>query len=66
MFESKYLGLPTPRGRVKGEHFQDLKERLHKRMKDYSEKYMSAAAKEILINAVGQAMGLCDDLKNII
>lgn len=78
MFEAKYLGLPTPRGRVKGEHFQDLKERLCKRLKDCSEKNMSAAAKEVLIKSVGQAMptyimsvfklplGLCDDLTSII
>lgn len=25
VFEAKYLGLPTARGRIKGEHFQDLR-----------------------------------------
>lgn len=78
VFEAKYLGLPTPRGRVKGVHFQDLRERLCKRLKDYSERYMSAAAKEVLIKSVAQAMptyimsvfklplGLCDDLTSTI
>lgn len=78
LFEAKYLGLPTQRGRVKGDHFQDLKERLSKRLGDYSEKFMSAAAKEVLIKAVAQALptyimsvfklplGLCDDLTSMI
>lgn len=56
VFEAKYLGLPTPRGRIKGEHFQDLKERLGKRLMDYSERFMSAAAKEVLIKSVAQAL----------
>jgi hypothetical protein len=33
-----------------------LKEKLGKRLKDYTEKNMSAAAKEILIKAVAQAI----------
>jgi hypothetical protein len=37
-FEAKYLGLPTPTGKIKGDHFQPIKERLGKRLKDYSEK----------------------------
>ena len=78
VFDAKYLGLPTPIGRMKGERFQHLKERLSKRLRDYTEKHMSIAAKEILIKAVAQALptysmsvfklplGLCDDLTNII
>lgn len=78
VFEPKYLGLPTPRGRVKGDHFMDLKARLSKRLQDYSEKHMSTAAKEILIKSVAQAlptyimsvfklsMGLFDGLTSII
>jgi hypothetical protein len=54
-----------------------LKERLGKRLKDYTEKNMSAAAKEILIKAVAQAiptytmsifklpLGVCDELTRI-
>lgn len=78
VFEAKYLGLPTPKGRTKGEHFQDLKDCLGKRLSDYSEKFMSAAAKEVLIKFVGEALptyimsvfklplGLCDDLTSMI
>ena len=78
VFDAKYLGLLTPLGRVKGTRFQHLKERLSKRLKDYTERNMSVAAKEVLIKAVAQALptysmsvfklplGLCDDLTSII
>lgn len=77
-FEAKYLGLPTASGRIKGERFQTLKERLTKRLNDFTEKYMSAAAKEVHIKAVAQALPtyimsvfklpllLCDSLTSII
>jgi uncharacterized protein YbbK (DUF523 family) len=58
VLDEKYLGLPTPRGRMKGDKFQSLKERLSKRLQDYSEKCMSAAAKEVLIKAAAQALQL--------
>jgi hypothetical protein len=76
--EARYLGLPTPLGRMKRARFQYLKERLSKRLKDYTEKNMSIAAKEVLIKAVAQALptyimsvfnlplGLCDDLTSVI
>jgi hypothetical protein len=57
-FEEKYLGLPTPDGRMKAERFQPLKERYRKRLTDYAEKYMSMAAKETLIKAVAQALSI--------
>jgi len=78
VFDAKYLGLLTPLGRVKGTRFQHLKERLSKRLKDYTERNMSVAAKDVLIKAVAQALptysmsvfklplGLCDDLTSII
>lgn len=31
-FEAKYLGLPTPSGRLRRGTFQPLEERLHKRL----------------------------------
>jgi hypothetical protein len=37
-FEPKYLGLPTPHGSLKGNRFQSLKEKLSKRLKDYTER----------------------------
>jgi hypothetical protein len=50
VFDAKYLG------RMKGDRFQHLKERLSKRLKDYSEKNISIAAKEVLIKLVAQAL----------
>ncbi|RLN03687.1 hypothetical protein C2845_PM13G08440 [Panicum miliaceum] len=55
-FEAKYLGLPAPSGRMKKNRFQPLKEKLGKRLKDYTEKNMSAGAKEVLIKVVAQAL----------
>jgi hypothetical protein len=71
------LGLPTPIGSLKGERFQPLRERLSKRLNDYTEKNMSTVAKETLIKAVGQALptyimsvfklplGVCDELTRL-
>jgi hypothetical protein len=36
-FEPKYLGLPTPSGRMRKDRFQSLKESLGKRLEDYTE-----------------------------
>jgi hypothetical protein len=44
-FDEKYLGLPIPEGRMKNDKFQPTKERLRKKCSDWSEKYMSGAAK---------------------
>jgi hypothetical protein len=57
-FEEKYLGLPTPEGRMKASRFQPIKERYRKRLSDYYEKYMSMAAKETLIKSVAQALSI--------
>jgi hypothetical protein len=77
-FEAKYLGLPTPSGRMKRERFQSLKDRLSKRLTDYSKKCLSSGAKELLIKAVAQALptyimsvfhipdGLCDDMTSLV
>jgi hypothetical protein len=54
-FEAKYLGLPTPNGRVRRGLFQTLEERFHKRMTTWKEKHLSAAGKEVLIKLVAQA-----------
>jgi len=55
-FEAKYLGLPTPDGRVKNKRFQPLKERFAKRMADWTEKHLSSAGKEVQIKSVAQAI----------
>lgn len=73
-FEAKYLGLPTPNGRIRCGLFQPLEERFHKRMIAWKEKFLSAAGKEVLIKSVAQALpiyimsvfklplNLCDEL----
>ena len=53
--EPKYLGLPTPDGRMKSERFQAIQERLSKRLLAYTEKELSMGGKEIMIKVVGQA-----------
>lgn len=55
-FESKYLGLPTPKGRMKEERFQPIMERFTKRCSDWNERYMSQAAKEVHVKAVAQSL----------
>lgn len=55
-YEAKYLGLPTPEGRMKAQRFQPLKERLSKRCADWCEKFLSAGGKEVLIKSVAQAI----------
>ena len=55
-FEAKYLGLPTPMGRLKRGVFQPLEERFHKRMTALKEKELSVARKEVLIKSVAQAL----------
>jgi ribonuclease HI len=55
-FEEKYLGLPVPDGRLKKGKLQSTKDRFLKKANDWVEKYMSSAAKEILIKAVLQSL----------
>lgn len=78
VLEEKYLGLPTPEGRMNKDKFKSTKERLAKRFKDWMEKYMSSGGKEIFIKSVAQAiptyvMGvfkllatLCEELNQMI
>jgi mannosylglycoprotein endo-beta-mannosidase len=77
-FDDKYLGLPIPEGHMKNDKFQPSKEKLKKKCSDWSEKYMSGAAKETLVKSVAQSIstyamsvfkfsaGLCDELSQII
>jgi hypothetical protein len=74
----KYLGLPTPEGRLDKDKFKTTKERLVKRFSSWAEKYMSSSAKEVLIKSVAHAiptyvMGvfklpgtLCEELTQLI
>jgi hypothetical protein len=56
VFEEKYLGLPTPSGRIKSGKFQSLKEKFEKRLSDWCEKNLSMGRKEVLIKSVLQAL----------
>jgi hypothetical protein len=55
-FEEKYLGLPTPQGRMKSRIFQPIMKRFSKRLSNWSEKFMSHGAKDTLIKSVIQAL----------
>lgn len=73
-FEDKYLGFPTPDGRMNKGRFQSLHEKIWKRILLWGENQLSMGGKEILIKSVLQAipvyvMGLfklpdsvCDEL----
>lgn len=73
-FEDKYLGFPTPDGRMHKGRFQKLQDKIWKRIIQWGENFLSSGGKEILIKAVLQAipvyvMGLfklpdsmCEDL----
>jgi hypothetical protein len=55
-FDEKYLGLPTPLGRVKRGMFQPLEARFFKRMTAWRKKDLSAAGKEVRIKSIAQAL----------
>lgn len=76
-FENKYLGFPTPEGRLSKGKFQRLQERIWKRIMMWGENFLSAGGKEIMLKAVIQAMSVyvmgvfklpdsvCDDLNRL-
>ncbi|KAM0848957.1 hypothetical protein ACQ4PT_054041 [Festuca glaucescens] len=78
-FETRYLGLPTPEGRMTKGKFQSLQAKLAKYLVEWDDnQHMSQAAKEILIKEIAQALpvyvigvfklpaGLCDKLTRMI
>jgi hypothetical protein len=77
-FEEKYLGLPTPHGRLNKGKLQNLQVRFTKRFMEWGDGLPSQAAKEVLIKAVAQSiltyimgvfklpLGLCDELNIMI
>lgn len=76
-FEERYLGFPTPEGRMKRGKFQSLQEKIWKRIIQWGETFLSSGGKEIMIKAVLQAipvyvMGIfklpesvCEDLNKL-
>jgi hypothetical protein len=55
-FEAKYLGLPTPEGRMKADRFKAITKRLSKRCNMWDERCLSAGGKDVLIKSVAQAI----------
>ena len=53
-FETKYLGLPTPEGRMSSGKFESLQARLGKCLVEWDDNHKSQAAKEVLIKAIAQ------------
>uniref|UniRef100_A0A453S5H7 Reverse transcriptase zinc-binding domain-containing protein n=3 Tax=Aegilops tauschii subsp. strangulata TaxID=200361 RepID=A0A453S5H7_AEGTS len=77
-FESKYLGLPTPEGRMKDANFQPFMDRFMKRCSDWDGRFMSFAAKEVHVKSIVQSLpvftmgvfklsvGFCDKYERLI
>ena len=73
----KYLGLPPIIGRAKKRAFNDIKDRIWKRLQGWKEKLLSQAGREVLIKVVIQAMpsyamgcfkfpaGLCQEISSL-
>ena len=74
----KYLGLPSLVGRNKRNSFNDIKEKVGKKLVGWKEMMLSKAGKEVLIKAMAQAIPIymmtcfkipnsfCDDLTSMI
>ena len=74
----KYLGLPSLVGQRKRNTFNDIKEKLGKKLAGWEEKLLSKASKEILIKTMAQAIptytmscfkipnSLCEELIRVI
>lgn len=78
VFEEKYLGLPTPEGRMTKGRFQNLQASLTKRLIQWGDAWLAQPGREVLIKSVAQAlptyiMGVfkllffvCDDLTRMV
>ena len=76
-FEEKYLGLPTPNGRMSKGKFQNLQAQLLKRLVQWGDGHLAQPGREVLIKSVAQALptyimgvfklpfSVCDDLTNM-
>jgi quinolinate synthase len=54
--DAKYLGLPTPEGRMGKGKFKTTKEKLVNKCTAWAERHMLMGAKEVLIKSVAQAI----------
>jgi hypothetical protein len=78
VFELKYLGLPTPDGRMHKGRFLNLQSKLSKLIIEWGDGVLAQRAREILIKAIAQALpvyvmsmfklplSLCDELTRLI
>lgn len=76
-FEEKYLGLPTPNGRMSKGRFQNIQEKLTKRFVTWCDS-MVQSGREVLIKSIAQALptylmsvfklpaSTCDDLTHMV
>jgi hypothetical protein len=55
-FEAKYLGLPTPEGRMKAGKFSNITDRVVKKCSTWDERNLSLTGKDTLIKSVAQAI----------
>jgi hypothetical protein len=55
-FEEKYLGLPTPDGRMHKGKFENLQSQLCKRLIEWGDGLLAQSAREVLIKAIAQAL----------
>lgn len=55
-FEEKYLGLPTPEGRMSKGKFQNLQTSLTKRLIQWGDGHLAQPGREVLIKSVVQAL----------
>lgn len=56
VFEEKYLGLPTPEGRMSKGRFQNLQASLTKRLIQWGDGFLAQPGREALIKSVAQAL----------
>jgi hypothetical protein len=77
-FEPKYLGLPTPDGRIHRGRFDNLQARLSKRLFECGDSILAQSSREVLIKSVLQAIptyimgvfklpvSVCEDLTKLV
>ena len=77
-FEAKYLGLPTPEGRMHRGKFENIQSRLTKFVLEWGDNLLAQSGKEVFLKAVAQALptyvmsvfklpaSVCDDLMKLI
>lgn len=78
VFEEKYLGLPTPDGRMSKGRFQNLQMSLTKRLIQWGDGHLAQPGRETLIKSVAQALptyimgvfkvpfSVCDELTRMV